>query len=131
MTSPDLRLPPADTIETQDRRACDRVDAVIRCKAHCLRLGRYIAGVTTNVSEAGLLLRIERAPAIAPGDELRIGVAQSGSDALLDSASLRPARVVRVTPIDHHHQAIAVAYTDAALTGDRLDAAMRRLSLAA
>jgi PilZ domain len=92
-----------------DRRRHTRNDFVRPCKVQRSGHVRYEAGQTSNISTSGALLRIAREPAIRTGETIRVGVAWE-SGGVLASGSLLPARVVRVIPIDFHHQAVAVEY---------------------
>lgn len=92
-----------------DRRRHARRDYVRPCKVQRSGHVRYEAGQTTNISTSGALLCIDREPAIRAGETIRVGVAWE-SAGVLESGSLLPARVVRVIPIDFHHQAVAVEY---------------------
>lgn len=73
------------------------------------RGGRYVGGLTSNVSPGGALVCVERARAIAPGDEVRIAIDWIDKPVISESMMIK-ARVVRVTPMDHHTQAVALCY---------------------
>lgn len=92
-----------------DRRRHARNNYVRPCKVQRSGHVRYEAGQTTNISTSGALLRISCEPAIRAGETIRVGVAWE-SAGVLAAGSLLPARVVRVIPIDFHHQAVAIEY---------------------
>lgn len=95
--------------ELSERRKHPRETLVRRCKVRDRRTASYAPGVTADASIGGLLLRVDRARPYGPGDELDIVV--SWDDRPMVSADgLVRARVRRVTPIDHHHQAVAVEF---------------------
>lgn len=104
----DLSLP-----DTQDRRRHPRRTLVRLCKVRDRRTLLFAAGQTSDISPGGALIRVDRARLFGAGDELDLVVAW-GSDAVLPGDSMVRARVKRVTPIDHHHQAIAVEFIERA-----------------
>jgi len=81
------------------------------CKVRDRRTLLFSAGKTSDISVGGAMLRVDRARAFAPGDELDVAIAW-GNDAVLTGDSLVRATVRRVMPIDHHHQAVAVQFDD-------------------
>lgn len=106
------RRPAQRPVQIGERRRAPRSMVVKHCKVFHRRLARFVGGETSNVSNTGLLLRIDRARPVMVGDEVQVAVAWDQRIQMLPSHSLRSGRVVRVTPIDHHHQAIAVAFED-------------------
>jgi hypothetical protein len=94
-----------------DRRRDARHILVRACKVRGRRDLLFSAGQTHDVSDSGALVRVERTRQFGPGDELDIVVAWSDEPLLSADATVR-ARVRRVTPIDHHHQAIALEFIE-------------------
>jgi len=106
------RRKPTRPVQIGERRRSPRTPVVKQCKVFHRRLARFVGGETSNVSSTGLLLRVDRARPVMVGDEIQVAVAWDRRVQMLPAQSLRAGRVVRVTPIDHHHQAIAVAFED-------------------
>jgi len=107
-------VPPHDTAADPaplpfERRRSERTPCVAPCKVHRAGAGRYLAGESANVSQGGVLLRVPRDETLRIGERARVAIAQ-GAGAVLRDESLRPARVVRVQPMDCHHQAVALAF---------------------
>lgn len=96
---------------TSDRRTNPRHCVVKSCKIRDRRTARYSPGQTADISHGGALIRVDRARAFGPGDELDLVVAW-GDGVVLPAEALVRAIVRRVTPIDHHHQALAVQFAD-------------------
>jgi len=92
-----------------ERRRHPRLTLVRPCKVRDCRTLVFSPGLTSDVSVSGALLRIDRTRPIAPGDELEVAVAWT-RDAVLSAQSMVRAKVRRVTPIDHHHQSVAVEF---------------------
>ena len=92
-----------------ERRRHTRHTIVRSCKVRDRRTLLFSAGKTSDISISGALVRVDRIRPFAPGDELELVIAW-GEDAVLSSAGIVKARVRRVTPIDHHHQAIAIEF---------------------
>ncbi len=94
----------------QDRRRFARHAVVRPCKIVDARsLRPSAAGSTTDVSEGGSLVSVQRDRMFSPGDQVEIGIAWSRNP-LIASEEMVQARVVRVLPIDHHHQALALEF---------------------
>lgn len=93
----------------RDRRVFPRRSFVRPCKVQRTGDVRFEAGETTNISAGGALIKVAGRQPIRPGERLRVGVAWE-TKGVLESGSLLPARVVRVVPIDFHHQAVAIQY---------------------
>ncbi len=110
MSQPASATVPATQASTgRDRRIFPRRSFVRPCKVQRTGDVRFEAGETTNISASGALIRVAGRQPIRPGERLRVGVAWE-SNGVLESGSLLPARVVRVVPIDFHHQAVAIQY---------------------
>ena len=96
-------------MELTERRKHDRQPIVHPCKVRDRRTASYSAGQTADYSPGGALIRVDRARPFGPGDEIDLVVAWDG-EPIVHADALTRARVRRVTPIDHHHQAVAVEF---------------------
>ena len=85
---------PSTTVET-NRRACRRVAVERPCKVKDTATGRYIAGVTIDLSQHGMLVRLLQPSNLKPGDDVNIGVAMHEHQGLIQAKELIEARVVR------------------------------------
>jgi len=92
-----------------DRRQHPRRDAVHSCKILQTESPRPSPAQTTNLSAGGALVRVDRARPIRAGERIRVAV-ETETGPIVSERGMIPARVVRVTPIDAHHQAVAVQY---------------------
>ncbi len=99
--------------ELIERRQHPRHTVVRHCKVRDGRTASFAPGLTTDVSDGGALIRVDRARPYGPGDEIDIVVSWDDRP-VLSSQDLIRARIRRVQPIDHHHQAVAVEYVRAA-----------------
>lgn len=99
--------------EPLERRRHDRRTVVKRCKIRDRRTASFAAGETADLSAGGALIRVERARPFGPGDEVDLVVDWDGRTVLSSDDMLR-ARVRRVTPIDHQHQAVALEFKQVA-----------------
>ena len=93
-----------------ERRRATRVPKVLDAKVYCPLHGRFMPAQTSNVSESGLLLWVDRSRTIDIGEEIDVAVAENPESSVVSRTGMRRARVVRVTPIDFHTQSIAVAF---------------------
>lgn len=100
-----------------DRRKHPRQDVVRTCKVLHERFGALLAATTSNVSVGGALLCMERVRPLAAGDRVQVAIDWRGVG-VLEQGALMPARVIRVTAMDHHQQAVAIAYDHAALAAN-------------
>lgn len=98
-----------DRTTKDERRIAPRHTSVLHAKVFHPTLDRYVPCMTTNVSEGGVLIRIERSRPLMVGDEIRIALDWSQAG-LCGNDRMRTAQVVRVTPIDAHHQAVALQF---------------------
>ena len=69
----------------------------------------FSAGLTSDVSEGGALIRIDRGRPFGEGDELDVVVAWSGAGVIASDSMLR-GRVKRVDLLDDRHQAVALEF---------------------
>lgn len=101
----------ADEPVGEERRRHHRITTTRPAKVFLPGALRYAASETTDISSGGALLRVDRARAMCKGDRVDVAVVSPGQPAaVLESKSMIPARVVRVTPIDHFHQAVAIEF---------------------
>ena len=100
MTDESLRL---------DRRRHDRLDTIRGCKVRSVARPGFAPAQTTNLSLGGALLRVPGDRPFAPGDEVELALPVEGQT-LVRSDELIRARVRRVVPIDHHHQALGLQF---------------------
>ncbi len=106
----------ADVPVGAERRRHHRTTTTRPAKVFMPGALRYAGSETSDISAGGALLRVDRARTICEGDRVDVAVASSGQPvAVLESKHMIPARVVRVIPIDHFHQAVAIEY-DAPVT---------------
>lgn len=107
--TPDPAPPPSPA--GADRRRHPRLTTTRAAKVFLPAAMRYAASETSDISAGGALLKVDRARRLAAGDRLDVAVINPAQPAaVLESKSMLPARVVRVTPIDHFHQAVAVEF---------------------
>lgn len=101
----------ADMPVGEERRRHPRTITTRPAKVFLPAALRYAASETTDISASGALLRVDRARPICKGDRVDLAVIAPGQPAaVLESKDMVQARVVRVTPIDHYHQAVAVEF---------------------
>lgn len=95
-----------------ERRRHSRLPLVRDCKLRARSAPAFSPAQTTNLSQGGALVRVPAARCFAPGD--RIDVALPGAnEPLIATDALIHARVRRVIPIDHHHQALGIEFDEA------------------
>lgn len=92
-----------------ERRRHTRFSVVRSCKVRDRRTLLFSAGKTSDLSESGALIRVDRTRPFAEGDVLELVISWNG-ERVLSSEGLLRATVRRVTPIDYHHQAVAVEF---------------------
>lgn len=95
--------------EMSDRRQHPRQAVIRQCKVRDARTAAFAPGQTADVSAGGALIRVDRARPFGPGDELDLVVSWDDKPVISAKDMVR-ARVRRVTPIDHHHQAVALEF---------------------
>ena len=78
-----------------ERRSTARMPLVRPCKVFDPRGHRYVSGCTRNVSASGLLIALDRRLPLEAGDRLYVGLCSSRHQALLRTAEMVEARVVR------------------------------------
>jgi hypothetical protein len=82
-----------------DRRSSPRIALSRPCKVFEPRSQKYVAGRTCNLSEGGMLIRLDRRLNVEPGDHVYLGVAQKRRQQLIRSADMIEATVVRALGI--------------------------------
>lgn len=95
-----------------DRRTSERRVEVRAVKIFLEASGRYVPAMTSNVSEGGALVRLDRAQPLRSGDQVAITIHRDDAG-VVSHEHMRQARIVRVTPMDCHHQAVAIRYDQA------------------
>ena len=92
-----------------DRRAYDRMPLVRGCKLLDQKSAKFVPAESTNISQGGLLLRVPVTRHFQAGDRVEVAVGW-GEKPVAESVQMAGGVVVRVTTMDHLHQAIAVRY---------------------
>jgi hypothetical protein len=82
-----------------DRRRSPRLALSRPCKVFEPRSQKYVAGRTCNVSDGGMLVRLDRRLNVEPGDHVYLGVAEKRRQPLLRSSEMVEATVVRAMGI--------------------------------
>jgi hypothetical protein len=78
---------------------------------------KYVPAESTNISQGGLLLRVPSTRPFSAGDRVEVAVGW-GESPVATSLAMSGGVVVRVSTIDHVHQAIAVRYDRAEALGE-------------
>ncbi|MGD9691468.1 MAG: PilZ domain-containing protein [Phycisphaerales bacterium] len=94
---------------TTERRRHPRIASVRPAKVFVPEALRFAPAQTTDLSEGGALLCVDRSRPLAPGDVIEVLVTPK-DPGLSTVSEMTRARVVRVTPVDHFQQAVAVEY---------------------
>jgi hypothetical protein len=92
-----------------DRRRWDRVDLVKPCKVFLPGSGTFAPGRTCNLSRAGLLLTLESARPLRPGDPIEVSIFHNRSP-VISAQELTRARVRRAEVFDTDRQLVAVEF---------------------
>lgn len=100
-----------DAPRDEDRRQHERKIVVSQCKIRDRRGLLFSPGQTSNVSEGGALVRVDRVRPFDVGDQIQFVMAP-GEAGVLKSSMLVDAVVRRVIPIDYHHQALALQFVE-------------------
>ena len=98
-----------------ERRATERLNLARPCKTYVPRIGKYLAGLTWNVSAGGALLQLDRPAPIEPGDRIFLGVALKGRQTIFSSTEMMESAVTRVLPTANDSISVAVRFIDAQL----------------
>ena len=94
-----------------ERRRYERRTLVRDCKLRGRSAPAFTPAQTTNLSLGGALVRIPTSRSYAPGDRIDLALPAS-NEPLITTDALIQARVRRVIPIDHHHQAISIEFDE-------------------
>jgi|GEM_PF-3155289 len=111
-TTVGIRTVPAQARERQMSQAVERRrharQAVARpCKIRSRTSGRYLAGLTRDVSDGGVAIEIRFTRPLSVGDEIEVVIDWTGS-AVLSSDALTRGRIVRADPTRDGLQRVAV-----------------------
>ena len=87
-------------MDHHDRRRDPRVPVDRPVKLQCVQSGRYYAGRTCDLSSNGAHLRVDHPALLAPGQQVRVGIAQSNHQAVLRSDQMIRATVKRSLALD-------------------------------
>lgn len=96
---------------TADRRVFARSTIQRPCKVYHRASRQYLAGQTCDLSSGGVLVRLDTARALSPGDEVDV-VVSWGSPGVVHHGSMIAATVARVAASLGQHQAIGVRYAE-------------------
>jgi len=112
-----------------ERRRAYRETATHPVKVYDERAEKYFAGRTSNASNEGALLILQRTMPIAAGDRLHVAIAFRREDVVVHQDAMIPSEVVRVAPVDSFTQAVAVRFLEAgALMHESPDASVATVS---
>jgi hypothetical protein len=78
-----------------DRRRDPRLEVRRPVKVHCLETGRYLAGTTCNLSPTGAMVEVAHPSLLVPGQRVRVGIAWTTRQTVLNNDDLVDATVVR------------------------------------
>ncbi len=92
-----------------DRRKHDRANLVRDCKLRCVERPGFALAQTTNLSLGGALVRVPASMSFAMGQRVQFALPVQGRS-LVRSSELINAKVRRVVPIDHQHQAVGIQF---------------------
>ncbi|MEL7472672.1 MAG: PilZ domain-containing protein [Planctomycetota bacterium] len=90
-----------------DRRREARTPAVRPAKVLHIASRKYAVAETVDISDRGLLLRVEPGRPLHPGDEIKVAIAWQ-REGVLSADSMQRARVVRVARVPGQAQAVAI-----------------------
>lgn len=94
---------------TADRRTFARSAVQRPCKVYHRASRQYIAGQTCDLSAGGVLVRLDTARNLSPGDEVDVVVSWGAPGVVLHD-SMIPATIARVAASLGRHQAVGVRY---------------------
>lgn len=97
-----------------DRREAPRISLTRACKVLEPRSGKYFAGMTCNVGNGGVLLRLERELALEAGDRLYVGIARKPRQGLMRSVDMIEVEVVRALRVTSGDTVVAVRFCGSA-----------------
>lgn len=82
-------------MSSSERRRDTRISMDRPVKVQCVMTGRYLPGVTCNVSATGAMLQLNHASLLVQGQRLRVGFAWNDHQAIIQNAQMTDAVVVR------------------------------------
>jgi hypothetical protein len=98
---------------TDERRIAPRVAMTCPAKVYDAHSEKYFQGRTGNISDSGALILLQRSMPTFEGATFDVAIARSVEDVVVRRNEMIASTVVRVTPIDHHTQAVAVRFNEA------------------
>lgn len=107
-----------------DRRTHPRLPLERPCKLHDPRTGKYLSGMTRDLSCGGLLIDVPRLTNLKDGDKVFVGVAIKRRQGLLLAKEMVEAIVTRTTSTVDDHTALAVRF-DTQTAVEAADQALR------
>ena len=105
-----------------DRRIHTRHDVQRPCKLRDRHALLFSSGHTCNVSDGGVMVRIDRPNTFAVGDELHVAVAWQDLQ-LVPSRTLMRATIRRVTPVNGRSWNVAVEFAEPIEVANRVSVA--------
>jgi hypothetical protein len=94
----------------QERRTHERVNVERLCKLYLPRAGKYVSGLTWDLSSGGVLLHLDIATRVSAGDRLYVGIAFKRWQAVLAADEMIEAEVVRVDQAAGERIAVAARF---------------------
>lgn len=80
---------------TADRRRFPRVAMTRPVKVRHGVTGKYVAGETIDLSDGGVLLRLDKSIGLEPGQAVRVGIVHSPRQVLILADEMTEGRVIR------------------------------------
>jgi hypothetical protein len=97
-------------VQYHEKRAATRQDIVRPCKVFDPRRGRYVSGITCNLSTDGALLLLDELVTLERGDRLYVGIAMKRRQALLLSNEMIESDVMRAAALEAGVTRVAVRF---------------------
>ncbi len=94
----------------RDRRGHKRVEMARACKLFVAKTGKYLSGITWNLSAAGALLEVKWPADLQPGDRLFLGIALKRRQAVVLANEMLDARIVRSLWITDDREVLGVQF---------------------
>ncbi len=101
-----------------ERRSGPREDMARPCKIFIRKIGRYLPGMTWNLSTGGVLIQTQRLP-VQPGDRLCVGVSLKRRQAVLPAGEMLEGEIVRIFSTTADRMALAVRFLSAVAAENR------------
>jgi hypothetical protein len=96
----------------QERREHERAVVARPCKLYDPRSGKYVSGMTCNISSCGAMIRADRPMELREGDRLFVGIALRRSDSVLRRHEMAESVVLRALKSSDGCTALAVRFVD-------------------